>query len=693
MRTKLINSKPGNVKLTIADLDLCMLEKGMAQNTPKKRHNELKKLIRHHDDLYHTQDKPEITDYEYDQLFSELLALESAHQDLDLSDSPSLRVGGAAIAQFHKVAHRKAMLSLANSYSPEEILEFHKRVKKFLSTEKDPEFFSELKLDGLSMELVYENGSLVRALTRGDGLIGEDVTHNVKTIKSIPLKLKSKHPPKLLEVRGEVLIFKKDFVSMNKYYEELGEDTFANARNAAAGTIRQLDPKIAATRPLKFMAYGLGETDGITFSSQQDISQKFKELGLPTLDSNLTLCSSNPDALIKYYFEIEKLRPKLEFDIDGIVIKVNSMALQEDLGLVARSPRWATAAKFKPEQAETQIEDIIIQVGRTGALTPVAIMSPVKVGGVTITNATLHNQDEIDRKDVRIGDSVNIQRAGDVIPEVVSINLAKRPKDSVPFRIPDKCPACGKKAVKEEGEVVLRCINPLCKAKLKESIKHFVSRRAMNLEKVGDKLIETFIDHDLIESFSGLYKIKKADLLNLERQGEKSVDNILHSIEASKKTTLARFMYSLGIRFVGEQTAKLLADHFTTVEKFLDATKEDLETIPEIGPKVSLSILSAFETKGFVNEVHELTRFIEFEKSKRNTEGPLSGKSFLVTGTLPVKRDEAHELIETNGGKLLSGVSSKLSYLVVGDDPGSKVDKAQSLEVKIISWDELLKML
>ena len=369
------------------------------------------------------------------------------------------------------------------------------------------------------------------------------------------------------------------------------------------------------------------------------------------------------------------------------------MAKQEDLGLVARSPRWATAAKFKPEQAETVIEDIIVQVGRTGALTPVAIMTPVKVGGVTITHATLHNQDEIDRKDVRIGDSVFVQRAGDVIPEVVSVNLKKRPRDSKPFKIPSKCPSCGRTAHKEEEDAVLRCINAACKSKIKESLKHFVSRRAMNLEKVGDKLIEAFIDKNVIEKFSDLYKIKRDQILSLERQGEKSAENILKSIEASRKTTLARFIYALGIRFVGEQTAKLLADHYIEIEKFLSTSKEELESIPEIGPKVSASILESLNNASFVNEVRELTRHIEFEKPTRSGEGPLAGLSFLVTGTLPIKRDEAHEIIEKNGGKLLSGVSSKLSYLIVGDDPGSKVDKATSLNVKIISWQDLLKML
>jgi len=665
----------------------------MTNNSARQRHEKLKNLIRHHDELYHVQDRPEISDFQYDQLFQELLELEATNPGLDTSDSPSQRVGGLAIAQFQKVPHRKPMLSLANSYSVEDIVDFDERIKKFLRSDAPVEYFAELKLDGLSMELIYENGLLVRALTRGDGLIGEDVTHNIKTIQSIPLKLKTKNTPALLEVRGEVLIFKNDFINMNAEQEELGLDVFANPRNAAAGTIRQLDPKIAAKRPLKFFAYALGATEGVTFQSQQEIEDSLKSLGLPTLPNQLVKISNQVADIINYYHMIEEKRPRLDFDIDGIVIKVNLLSLQEDLGLIARSPRWATAAKFKPTQAETVIEDIQVQVGRTGALTPVALMRPTKVGGVTITNATLHNQDEIDRKDVRRGDTVIIQRAGDVIPEVVHVVLSKRPADSQPFTLPTHCPSCGTKAIKEEGEAILRCPNPFCQAVLIESLKHFVSRRAMNVEKVGDKLIESFVQQGLVKNFSDLYKLKTEQLLSLERQGEKSVENILKSLENSKKTTLARFIYALGIRFVGEQTAKLLADHFLTVDAFLKASQEELETIPEIGPKVSESIKKWLSEKRLRNEVLNLVEAgIAFEKTTRNQEGILSGKSFLVTGTLPVKRDEAHEFIEQHGGKLLSSVSSKLSYLVVGDDPGSKVDKATSLGVTQISWEDLKKM-
>jgi DNA ligase (NAD+) len=664
-------------------------------NMSKKRHEELKKIIAEHDHNYYVMDRPSITDYEYDQLFDELLKLEKSEKGLDLSDSPSQRVGGKVLDSFSKVSHRIPMLSLANSYSPEDIFEFDERIKKFLSSDKDVEYFCELKFDGLSMEIIYENGQLVRALTRGDGTVGEDVTENIKTIKSIPLKLKK--APEVLEVRGEVLIFKKDFAELNETQQENGQPTFANPRNAAAGSMRQLDSKIAASRPLKFFGYALGMVEGKDFASQEGIQEYFAEQGIPTaIKSNpdlVRLCTG-PQEVVEYYHHIEKIRSSLPFDIDGIVIKVNSLRLQDDLGLVARSPRWATAAKFKPEQATTVIESIAIQVGRTGALTPVAIMKPVKVGGVTVTNSTLHNQDEIDRKDVRIGDTVIIQRAGDVIPEVVAVVLEKRPKNSEPFLMPTKCPACDSPVHKAEGEVVTRCTNPLCIAMVKESLKHFVGRRAMNLDKIGDRLIETLVDNKMLTSFSDFYRLTKEDILSLDRQGEKSAENIINSIENSKKPTLARFIFALGIRFVGEQTAKLLADHFVNIENFLVAPEEELLLVPEIGPKVATSIREWTSNKKLVKEVHEMLKLgVEITNPVRSTEGALSGMSFLITGTLPVKRDDAKDVIEKNGGKILSSVSSKLSYLVVGDDPGSKVDKATTLGVKIISWEDLQKML
>lgn len=662
----------------------------------KKRHEELKKIISEHDYNYHVLDKPTVSDYDYDQLYVELLKIEKDPSGLDLSDSPSQRVGGSPLGSFEKVAHRRPMLSLANSYSPDDIVEFDERVRKFLKTEKTIEYFAEPKFDGLSMELVYENGALVRAITRGDGSTGEDVTQNVRTIKSIPLKLKTARPPRILEVRGEVLMFKADFAKLNEQQQENGQQTFANPRNAAAGTVRQLDSKIAASRPLRFFAYALGEVDGIEFKNQSEIGEYFAKVGIPTaqtLNPELVRTCENAEEAAAYYHDIEKARPKLPFDIDGIVIKANSVRLQDDLGLVARSPRWATAAKFKPEQAETVVESITVQVGRTGALTPVAIMRPVRVGGVTVTNATLHNQEEIDRKDIRVGDTVIIQRAGDVIPEVVEVVLAKRPKNSEPFLIPSKCPACHSPAHKLEGEVVTRCTNPLCIAIVKESLKHFVARRAMNMDKIGDRLIETLVDEKLVTKFSDLFRLDKAQLLELDRQGEKSVENILKSIENSKPTTLARFIFALGIRFVGEQTAKHVADHFVTIENFLAAKEEDLLVVPEIGPKVAKAILEWLANPKLVKDIKEMISLgVQFEAPKRSATGKLAGMSFLITGTLPVKRDDAKDFIEHNGGKILGSVSSKLNYLVVGDDPGSKLEKAQGLGVKVISWEELQAM-
>ncbi len=655
------------------------------------KYAELVHKINYHNELYHTKDKPEISDYEYDKAFEELIELEKAYPKLVSENSPTQKVGGSVIASFQKVDHRLPMLSLANSYNDQDILDFDQRVKKFLRNDDQVEYFAELKLDGLSMELVYENGELVRALTRGDGVTGEDVTHNIKTITSIPKKIKHKS---LLEVRGEVLIFKKDFITMNAQNEELGLALFANPRNAAAGTIRQLDSKIAAKRPLKFFAYALGAFENIQFTNQQQTEDTLKDLGFPVLEKEYIICTSKAENLIRYYQDIEIKRPKLPFDIDGIVIKVNSFKLQEDLGLVARSPRWATAVKFNPEQAETVVEDIVVQVGRTGALTPVAIMKPVKVGGVTIMHATLHNQDEIDRKDVRVGDAVIIQRAGDVIPEIVKVVLEKRKTNAKAFKIPLTCPSCQKKAFREDDEAIYRCLNPFCEAILIESIKHFVSRRALNVEKVGDKLIEAFVKNKLVESYSDLYKLTTDKIMSLERQGEKSTENILSSFEGSKQTTLAKFIYGLGIRFVGEQTAKLLADHFGTIENFMNSTKEELEKVPEIGIKVSEAIVKWTADKRMQKEIKDLIKVgITFQKPKRSMEGKLAGLSFLVTGTLPVKREDAHQVIEENGGKLLSGVSSKLSYLIVGDDAGSKADKAQSLGVKMLNWDEFLKLL
>ena len=659
----------------------------------EKKHQKLKELIRHHDHNYYVLDRPQITDFEYDTIFAELLALEATHPELTRDDSPSQRVGGAPLDIFKKVPHRHQMLSLANSYSPEDLFEFDLRVKKFLGSEQDIEYFCDLKFDGLAIELIYEKGHFIQALTRGDGATGEDVTHNIKTIKAIPLLLSTDTPPALLEVRGEILMYKQDFLKLNETQQENGENVFANPRNAAAGTIRQLDPKVVALRPLRFFAYGLGAVEGATFSNQESLEKQLSAWSLP-VPLKFTKKSLGPQGVIDFYHSVEKKRHELPFDIDGIVVKVNSFRLQDDLGLVARNPRWATAAKFQPEQAQTVIQNIEVQVGRTGALTPRAVMTPTKVGGVIVSYATLHNQEEIQRKDIRIGDTVLLQRAGDVIPEVVSVVLEKRPKNSFPFKMPTHCPVCNSAVLKLEEEVITRCPNSFCKAVLKESLKHFAGRRAMNIEKVGDRLLEAFVEQGLVEKFSDLYRLNKDVLLSLERQGEKSVDNILESIEKSKQTTLAKFIFALGIRYIGEQTAKFLADHFLSIQKLETASSEDLLQVPEIGPKVAYSIQQWFSNEKNIAEIQTLLRLgLQIESPRRISGGALTGLSFVITGTLPVKRDEAKDLIEKNGGLILSGVSSKLTYLLAGDDPGSKIDKATSLGVRIISWSDLQKML
>ena len=661
-----------------------------------KEYQRLKQLVEKHNYLYHGLDKPEVSDFEYDRIFNELLDFEKQNPKLKTADSPTNKVGGVVLSRFEKVTHRIPMLSLSNTYNAEEIIEFDEKVKKFLNTQDDIEYLCELKLDGLALELIYENGFFVRALTRGDGVVGEDVTENIKTIKNIPLKLKE--DPELIEIRGEVLIFKEDFVKMNFQQEELGENIFANPRNAAAGTVRQLDSKMAAARPLRFFAYALGAKEGIEFRTQKKLAEFLVKNQVPTMEQfnshPLRQVCKNAAEATAFYHSIEKIRSELPFDIDGIVIKVNSISVQDDLGMVARSPRWATAAKYKPQQAETIIENIVVQVGRTGAITPVAIMRPVKVGGVTITNATLHNQDEIDKKDVRVGDSVIIQRAGDVIPEVVQVLLEKRPKNSKPYHIKEECPICQSPAKRGEDEAVLRCTNEKCPSIIKGNLKHFVSRKAMNIDKVGEKIIDAFFDNGLVQNISDLYKLDKDMILSLDRQGDKSADNILASIEKSKKTTLSKFIYSLGIRFVGEQTAKSLAEHFLNIESFLELESEEILKVPDIGPKVAESVLNWTKQKENKKLIKSLLQLgVTIEIASRNKSGPLLGKSFVITGTLEVGRDEAKQVIEENGGKILSSLSSKLNYLVVGSDPGSKVEKAEKLGVQIISWNDVKSMM
>jgi DNA ligase (NAD+) len=659
----------------------------------KKKYFLLKQQIAEHDYKYYVQDKPNISDFEYDQLYSELLKIEKNHPDWITPDSPSQRITGKVLESFSKIQHRIPMISLANSYSPDELIEFDERVKKILNTTENIKYYAEPKYDGLAIELIYEDGLFVGGSTRGDGITGENVFENLKTIKSIPLRLKTNSPPSLLEVRGEVLIFKEDFVQLNQQQDELGLSAFANARNAASGTIRQLDTKITASRPLRFIAHGIGDSKGFQWDNQDELILEFSNFGLPTAPKKLQKLCSEIQEVIDFYHFVLKQRHELPFEIDGIVVKVNSLKLQDELGLIAKSPRWATAAKYEPERGETLVEEITVQVGRTGVLTPVAIMKPIKVGGVTITNATLHNFEEVQRKDIRVGDSVWIQRAGDVIPEIIEVILSKRPEATCAFSMPRLCPSCQSNVEKSEDEVAYRCTNSFCPAVIKESLKHFASRKALNLEKIGDRLIDELVDKGLVKTFSDLYRLKKDILLSLERKAEKSVQNILSSIEKSKTTTLARFIYALGIRFVGEQTAKTLESHFQSVENFLKADETTLIGLQDVGPKVAQSILKALNNPHFKAEIMALLHLgvnPKFQKGPAH-EGKLSGRTFLITGTLPVKRSEAEALIEKNGGKLLSSISSKLNCLVVGDDPGSKLDKAKALGVQTLTWDELLE--
>jgi DNA ligase (NAD+) len=678
----------------------------------EKRIDTLRAEISRHDYQYYVLDQPTIPDRDYDKLFQELLDLEEAFPQLVTPDSPSQRVGGAALDAFEKVAHRQPMLSLSNSYSPDDIAAFDERVHKVLERKGEVEYFCEPKFDGLAIELIYENGSLTGALTRGDGAVGENVITNVRTMRSIPQKIAK--APALFEIRGEILMFKKDFAALNGAQQEQGVVPFANPRNAAAGSLRQLDPKITASRPLRMFAYAPGVIEGKKFESQAEFETFLDELQLPTVGLSRELsfedfedrverelkegrrpalarvCRGSAEA-IQYYHLIERIRKLLPFDIDGIVVKVNSFRLQQELGFVARSPRWATAAKFQPEQAETVIERIDVQVGRTGALTPVAVMTPVKVGGVTVTNATLHNQDEIDRKDIRVGDTVVIQRAGDVIPEVVRVVVDKRPPKSVAFKIPANCPVCGQPATRTEDEVVARCTNLLCPAIVKNSLIHFIGRRAMNIEGLGDRMIETLVNEGLVKSFSDLYRLKFEDLIALERQGEKSVTNTLESIEASKATTLPRLIFALGIRFVGETTAKSLATHFGTIEKLEEASLETLLDVKDIGPKVAESVVKAFSNKQLRKEIAALQKLgVHYEainKTKTASSTKLEGKKFVITGTLPIPRDEVKDMIEANGGAVSGSVSKKTDYVLAGEEAGSKLDKATELGVAILDWN------
>ncbi len=663
---------------------------------------ELEKLrqeVRYHDYQYYVLDTPSIPDSAYDLLFRRLQSLEQQHPTLTTPDSPTQRVGGEAVKSFNSIQHRMAMLSLNNALEENEAIAFDSRVREALGVH-EVEYAVEPKFDGLAITLTYEKGIFVQGATRGDGYTGEDVTHNLKTIGAIPMRLNTDNPPKLLEVRGEVLMFKRDFERLNQEQALKNEKLFANPRNASAGSLRQLDPKITATRPLNFFAYGLGAADGVpAMPSHSENMQYLASLHLPVSHERATVHGIN--GLLNYFKQIGQKREQLPFDIDGVVYKVNNLNQQNELGFVSRAPRWAIAHKFPAQEALTVVEAIEVQVGRTGAITPVARLRPVFVGGVTVTNATLHNQDEIDRKDVRVGDTVSVRRAGDVIPEVVSVVLEKRPAISQPFYILDSishaCPMCGSHVTKSEDEAVARCTGGLfCAAQRKQAILHFASRRALDIEGLGDKLVDQLVDAEIVHTLSDLYQLTLSDLSQLDRMAEKSAQNILDALESSRHTTLARFIYGLGIRNVGEATAKDLARHFANLEAIQAADVETLQQVPDVGPIVAKSIVEFFNEEHNQTVIAELRQKITWEEGATKTpaSGALVGKTFVLTGTLPnLSRDEAKEKIEAVGGKVTGSVSKKTDFVVVGADAGSKLEKAQTLNIAILDEVALLALL
>ena len=670
--------------------------------TDQSRVAQLLDLIRLYDFQYYVQDAPSVSDNEYDGLYRELQLLEAKHPNLVTPDSPTQRVGGAPVKAFSSITHRVAMLSLNNAFGEEELRSFDRRVREGLGLSQ-VKYAVEPKFDGLAITLTYENGIFTQGATRGDGYTGEDVTHNLKTIRSIPQRLNIQNPPKLLEVRGEVLMFKADFDALNQQQEVRGDQVFANPRNAAAGSLRQLDPNITATRPLSFFAYGLGASEGVPELNTHSACMDYLEsLRLPV--SDLRAVVNGAEGLLDFYKMVGAKRSGLPFDIDGVVYKVNSLSQQTELGFVSRAPRWAIAHKYPAEEALTIVEGIDVQVGRTGAITPVARLKPVFVGGVTVTNATLHNEDEMRRKDVRIGDTVSIRRAGDVIPEVVGVVLDKRPFSALQFTMPTECPVCGSHIKKQEDEAVARCTGGIfCAAQRKQAMIHFASRKAMDIEGFGDKLVEQLVDSNLANNLADIYRLDFHTLANLDRMAEKSAQNIIDALNKSKKTTLARFIYALGIRNVGEATAKDLARYFGNIESIQNAGIEQLQQVPDVGPIVAESIVNFFaeaHNREIINSLiapeKEVGAGIHWDMvaAQSNATGIFTGKTFVLTGTLPtLGREDAKALIENVGGKVSGSVSKKTDFVVAGADAGSKLTKAQELGVNVIDETDLLKML
>ncbi|MCP3669884.1 MAG: NAD-dependent DNA ligase LigA [Gammaproteobacteria bacterium] len=658
----------------------------------QERIQQLRDEIDRHNQLYYVLDDPQIPDSEYDRLLRELQGLEAEHPELITPDSPTQRVGGTPLKAFNQVQHRLPMLSLDNAFSEEEFASFARRVKERLGSDSEIRFCVEPKLDGLAVSLRYEVGILVQAATRGDGSQGEDVTHNVRTIPSIPLRLLGEDWPQILEVRGEVFMPKAGFERFNQQARRLGEKEFVNPRNAAAGSLRQLDPQITATRPLDMFCYGFGEIEGGNLAQSHSASiGRLKQWGLRTSPELKTL--TNLEQCASYFEQIAARRDGLKYDIDGVVFKVDSLADQEQLGFVARSPRWAIARKFPAQEELTTVESIEFQVGRTGAITPVARLKPVFVGGVTVSNATLHNMDEVAKKDIRVGDTVFVRRAGDVIPEVVRVLVERRAGDVAPVQLPAHCPECNSDIIKPEGEAVARCSGGLyCSAQRKQAIKHFASRRAMDIEGLGDKLVDVIVDNGMVQDLAGIYSLSHAQYAGLERMGDKSAENLIQALEKSKHTTLARFLYALGIREVGEVTAAALASHFCKLEAVKQAESNDLSTIEGIGPIMAEHIIAFFRQSHNLEVIQKLldvgVHWDEVEAPAVETQ-ILSGKSFVITGTLSRPRSEIKDELQAMGAKVVGSVSKKTDYLLAGSDAGSKLAKAQGLGITVLDEDGL----
>ncbi|MBI4682180.1 MAG: NAD-dependent DNA ligase LigA [Nitrospirae bacterium] len=667
-------------------------------NIPADIKHEIEKLVKdlsYHCYRYYVLDSPVISDSEYDRQYRHLKELEEKY-DYVLPDSPTQRVGAPPLDKLEKVQHTEPMLSLDNAFSHDEVREFDARVRRFLKSDEDVEYTVEPKYDGLAMELTYKNGILYKASTRGDGYVGEDVTVNIKTIKAVPLKIEDVDIPEEIDIRGEVYMDIREFEALNREREREGEPAFANPRNAAAGSIRQLDSSITAKRKLHLACYGIGAVRGIKFQSQWEFTKWLEKARFPL--PVLMKLVKGMDSVINVIKEIEEKRKDFSFEADGAVIKVNDFGLQKALGIKTREPRWATAYKFPAHQGTTRINEIIASVGRTGTITPVAFLEPVRIGGVTVSRSTLHNWDEIERKDIRIGDTVVVERAGDVIPHVVAVMMEHRTGKEKQFTPPDECPVCGSAVERDEGGVAFRCIGLNCPAQVQQRIGHYASRAAMDIEGLGEKNVERLYSRGLVKHFVDIYKLKKNELLELPRYAEKSAQNLIDAIEKSKQTTLARFLYSLGIVHVGEYAAKLLARNFKDLEDLYHVKAERIIEIKQMGEKITGSVSHFFNDPGNLHTLKTLTSMglnisnPDYETGS-SEKRPFEGMTFVVTGTMPKSRKEVEELIESMGGHAAGSVSKSTNYLVLGEDPGSKLQKAQSLGIKTISYDELMIMI